>query len=102
METYIYCWIRKDLPKGQQIIQMSHACWAQSKFSDAVMPNMVLFEVKNEEELLEITQFLYEYKFGYDLFLEPDFNEEATALCSEAFNKNDPNRQLFKDFKLYR
>ncbi len=110
MASYIYCWIRKDLPKVQQIIQMSHACYEGavadtiSKISSGLpesTPNMCLFEVKDENELISVSNYLNSVKIKYSMFEEPDFGHEFTSICSEII-ETEEKRELFQDFKLYK
>jgi hypothetical protein len=66
---YTYLFIREDLPPAQQIIQASHATHALDKAENT---NIVLFKVKDEEQLM----MAYEQCIGNDIpaymFYEPD------------------------------
>lgn len=106
---FIYCFIRKDLPKVQQIIQMSHACY-ESAVANTIRdyqtgieltPCICLFEVSDELELLRVTEYLRDNEIRYSCFEEPDFGHEYTAICTEII-RTDQKRTLFRNFKLYR
>lgn len=98
---YIYCFIRKDLPIHQQIIQTAHACFDQgTKEETQTPPNLVLFQVKDQKELLKVKDYLNKHKFFYSMFLEPDFGDEYTSICTEII-KSEEDRAFFENFKLY-
>lgn len=70
------------------------------KQSDNDCPNMCLFQVRNEQELIEVSFYLETCGVEYSMFCEPDFGNENTAICTEIIY-SDEDRQLFADFKLY-
>ena len=111
-DRYYYAWIRKDLNEAQRIIQTSHACYECAlrlpKFDDGMPSSMVLFEVENQEELLEVSAFLYDNIPGqFHIFYEPDAPWDDlnsgpmgyTAIATRPFTGEE--RKLFSGFKLY-
>lgn len=55
MTSYIYLLLRKDLSAEQQIIQAAHAAMESGLRNTPTdkISNLILLEVKNEEELKE-------------------------------------------------
>jgi hypothetical protein len=101
-ESYIYCFIRKDLPVVHQLIQLGHACHCAGRNREiGVIPNLVLFEVKDENALHRITFDLDEHRIDHSLFREPDMNYELTAICTEIIDSEE-KRDFFRGFNLYR
>jgi hypothetical protein len=101
--NYIYCFIRKDLPVVQQIIQVGHACHlaghTDKNFTD--IPNLVLFEVEDEEELTRASSKIDKAGIGFVEFFEPDMDDEWTAICTEIVSSHE-QRKAFRGFKLYK
>lgn len=100
--SYIYCFIRKDLPIVQQIIQVGHACH-EAGMQEGLRntPNIVLFEVQDHKELLKVSDYLFFNNIHFEKFIEPDINSESTAICTEII-RNSSMREIFKDFTLYK
>lgn len=121
---YVYVWVRKDLPHAYQIIQAGHALhemgmdtmrpWfyddPPKKTSETTsisvgtrkMPvHLILFGVKNEKELLEVSRYLNENTVEHHTFYEPDFDTGFTAIATELFDNNSERRSLFKRFRMY-
>jgi hypothetical protein len=106
--SYIYCFIRKDLPVVHQLIQVGHACHEAGKWFEEPNPkmeldepaNMVLFEVENEEELIKASNWLYFWEIEYIEFKESDMNNEFTSICTQIIDTEE-KRNLFRGFKLY-
>lgn len=103
MTKFIYCFIRKDLPFTQQIIQMSHAAFEAGQHSEFEVntPNICLFEVANELELLRASEHLRDNKIDYRIADEPDFNYGYTSICTEVIESMEIRAKL-KGFKLYK
>jgi hypothetical protein len=100
--SYIYCFIRRDIPPVHQIIQMAHAAFEIGNYSDPVnTPNIVLFEVDNEYDLKIVGRYLEIQDIQYCPFREPDMNNELTSICTRIVT-NKRERELFKDFNLYK
>lgn len=98
--TFIYSWIRLDLPIYAQIIQHGHAMERASNLSKYLeeCPNTCLFEVDDERELMAVTRYLKKHGIEHHCFYEPD-REEYTAISTRPVKGAE--RQLFRGFKLY-
>jgi hypothetical protein len=101
MEYYTYCFIRKDLPLVQQIIQMGHANYKAAHYMEyAENPNIVLFEVESQEELMEIRTFLSRNKLDHVMFFDDISSIKYSSIVVEPIC-DLKIRELFKDFRLY-
>lgn len=81
---YTYCFIRKDLPVAQQIIQASHATQEITKkiqHPDQTC-HFILLEAKNKTHLFDIMLKLKERGIEHEMFYEPDV-QENTAIATE-------------------
>ena len=78
---YSYVAVRTDIPLADQMVQAVHAgqeaAFAVSKPDRPV--HLVLFQVKNEEELLKVASKLH---LEHRLFYEPDDGMAHTALAT--------------------
>jgi hypothetical protein len=93
--------VRKDLPIEQQIVQACHAAYEAGKKDDLPGINtMVVLEVANQIELLDISEKLSLQNIPHQTFIEPDINNETTALCTHALSNDF--RKKFKKFSLWR
>lgn len=124
---YVYVWVRKDLPHAYQIIQAGHALHEMGMDTERPMNtlpedcevlyskqdgkwttterkmpvHLILFGVKNEKELLEVSRYLNENTVEHHTFYEPDFDTGFTAIATELFDNNSERRSLFKRFRMY-
>ena len=97
---YIYVFIRKDLPLPQQVVQSSHACIEAAKsFLDNELehPHLVVLGVKGEQQLYNSAQKLDKAGVRYRVFIEPDRNNEATAIATEPIFGEQ--RRLFRNYR---
>lgn len=99
---YIYVFLRLDLPHGQQIVQASHACIEASKVyltdSQLEHPHLVVLAVHDESRLLKAANKLQKAGIRFQTFIEPDRDNEATAIATEPIFGED--RQFFKNYTL--
>lgn len=97
---YIYVFIRKDLSLPQQVVQSSHACIEAAKSflsNDLEHPHLVVLGVKGEHQLYTAAQKLDKAGIRYRTFIEPDRNDEATAIATEpVFGEK---RHLFRTYR---
>lgn len=98
-DKYIYLFIREDLSKPQQIIQTAHAVdgmnfWAEK---EEKISNMVLFSLKNEEDLIKTSNKLMDEGISHELFYEPDISA-YTAIATQPLVGNE--RKPMKRFRL--
>jgi hypothetical protein len=98
----LYCFVRKDLPHPQQVVQASHACIEATKAflnDNLEHPHLVVLGVKDENQLKKSAHKLDLAGIQYRLFIEPDRNGEATALTTEVIT-SDEQRHLFRNYQL--
>lgn len=102
--SYIYTFVREDLPFAQRIVQIGHACHEAGKRSPDLnhTSSLVLLSAKNEEDLKDIANQIDFRGINFYMFYEPDFGPMGyTALCTEPVT--DRARQnFFRRWKLYR
>jgi len=94
---YTYCFIRKDIPIVAQIVQTAHACLQMEAPPD--VNSIVLFEVKNEEHLVKVNDYLESRNIKTYMFFEPDYDMGYTAIATEPMDEED--RVAFKRFKMW-
>lgn len=95
---YTYCFIRKDIPIHAQIIQTAHACLQSDK--PKTVNSIVLFEVKNEDHLIQTNEYLKDRGIKTYMFFEPDYDMGYTAIATEPIS-NEKDRAIFKRFKMW-
>ena len=100
-QDYVYVFVRKDLSYPQICVQSIHAVIEHCKnFSpyENVHPNVIVFEVEDEESLiLEMNKLSNK---GVDLvpFYEPDINNSLTSFACKTVS--GLNRKTFSKYKL--
>lgn len=98
---YIYLFTRSDLSRQQQIIQTAHAIHEvgiRREYDELnKVPNAVLIDVKSENDLLEIVEYLENNKIEYEMFYEPDISAH-TAIATYPIKGDD--RKHFRHFNL--
>lgn len=101
MSTYIYAFIRKDLPFEHQLVQLAHAAYeAGKKFQDQVgISNLILFSARDEADINEIKDYLSFEGIEYVSFYEPDYNRGYTSICTTPISGS--LRKKFSKWKLY-
>lgn len=97
-EMYTYCFVRKDIPMFAQLVQLGHAC-LQRPAPDQVN-NLILFEVKNEDHLVQTKAYLESRGIDAYMFYEPDYDMGYTAIATEPIEGED--RKMFAKFNLWR
>lgn len=100
MNPYIYMFIREDLSVSQQIVQTAHAVDEIGRRHQSVGNNyMVLCGVKDEQDLLEVSDWLKEQFIDHETFFEPDIDSH-TAIATRPIIGEE--RLAMKRFKLKR
>lgn len=82
---YLYVVVRKDLSLRQQAVQAAHAALEAKHhlgLSWTEHPNLVLCGVEDLSQLLQCSASLREAQVEHRLFVEPDQNNEPTALAT--------------------
>lgn len=101
---HIYSIIRKDIPLADQIVQTAHSAFhAGEQYGTGVpkaIPSLILLEVKNQEELIALSQKLDANEIGYNMFFEPDDDFGYTSLTTMPLNQH--SRKLFSNLRLWR
>jgi hypothetical protein len=93
--------VRKDLPHGQRVVQASHACIECAKaFLDSNLehPHLVVIGVNDESKLHKAAIKLDNHGIRYKTFIEPDRNDEATAIATEPIWGEA--REIFRNYTL--
>lgn len=94
---YTYCFIRKDIPIHAQIIQTAHACLQSDK--PKTVNSIVLFEVKNEDHLIKVNEYLKGRGLKTYMFFEPDDDMGYTAIATEPLRGED--RTIMSRFRMW-
>lgn len=101
---YTYTFVRLDLPMSQRIIQHGHACHNAAVAlgaCDVATPNIVLFEVADETELVEVSKKLRLLGIGFEMFYERDHDQGFSALATLPIFRDDEKRKSFEGYRLY-
>lgn len=104
-DQYIYGFVRKDLAQVQRIIQFGHASFevgVEQGHTGARLPsppNVCLFQVADERELIAVVQALQKTQIKFHAFYESDYDAGYTALATEPISGEA--RLFFKDFTPY-
>jgi len=93
---YIYVFVRQDMPKEYQIVQACHACLELEKAPQKT--HLVLIGVKDQLELLKVSQNLEMKDIKFEMFFEPDYETGYSALATEPIYGS--KRLTFKKYKL--
>ena len=88
---------------AQIAVQSCHACIeAAHSFKVADLPqhpNVIILQVKNEEKLYRVQDYLSQREIRFESFIEPDIGDQITAIATEPISGD--SRQFFKRFQLY-
>lgn len=101
---YTYVFVRQDIPIEQQLVQASHACQISGmEFGKPEKtPSIVMIGVKDQAELLDVSERLNRHEISHHAFYEPDFGPmgySALATCPLLTKKE---RRVFNKYKLYK
>ncbi len=103
MKRYMYVAVRRDLSHGQQVVQSCHAAIEASKryhLSRQEHPSVIVLGVKSEKGLDNFTKYVHDQGFHYEMFREPDRDNELTAVA--VFPVSEDQKTMFKKFQLLR
>jgi hypothetical protein len=90
-----------DISHPQQVVQASHACIESAKafpLEKENIPNLVVFGVADENSLRQCAEDLDKNSIQYYIFIEPDCNNEATAIATEPVTGK--TRRFFRNYQL--
>lgn len=100
---YTYCFIRKDLNPTQKIVQLGHVTYELAKRQpqdDSEPCNLILFEIKDEKELVATSYYLEHNGIEHYMFDEPDYDLGFTAIACVPVTGQQ--REIFSEFRLHR
>lgn len=83
---YCYVVVRRDLNHRQKAVQGTHAAIEMTKVTPSIQslhPSVIYVQVRNEKKLKEVMAKLLEMSIKFCSFVEPDLNNEFTAICTE-------------------
>lgn len=83
---------------AQQLVQLGHACLQQK--APAKVNSLILFEVKNEDHLVQTKAYLDSRGIDSYMFFEPDYDTGYTAIATEPIEGED--RKMFAKFNLWK
>jgi hypothetical protein len=115
MRHYAYFFTRQDMSTEQQIVQTSHAAFQLGVNSQRwiysppkhqqVMDDIVAEEtyftlvgVRNLDGLRAVEKILSKFGFKYEVFIEPDMNDEPT--CIAVYPVEEDHRDVLHAFNL--
>lgn len=98
-KQYIYLFVREDLSKPQQIVQVAHAVDEMKNIIGKTNKTsyMVLFGAKDEFNLSVISEYLSTKGIEHEMFYEPDIVSH-TAIATRPLLYTE--REAMKRFKL--
>ena len=83
---YLYVLIRKDLSPQQIAVQACHASIEIARnyiTPQEEHPSVIICEIKNEEKLFSLINYLKSHNIKFKEFREPDRGNELTAIATE-------------------
>lgn len=96
-----YVLVRADLNATQQMVSVCHACRiAGSLYKRPDYAHLVLLAVKDDAELGAASIKITNAGIGCYLFIEPDGDVGAAAICTEPVDM--VNRRVFKGYPLWK
>lgn len=101
-KTWIYVFVRTDLPLQQIIVQSNHAAYESGlKFDNPSdePSSLIVISVRNKEQLLKAYESLSMTEIEFVQFLEPDWDYGLTAFASAPVTFEQ--RQIFKKYQLF-
>lgn len=97
---YMYVIVRRDIPLGDQMVQIGHACQESgARFGCPDGCHMVLGSAENEVELLKWERKLSLEDVNYHMFFEPDDGMGYTAIATQPLRGSQ--RQPLKRLRIY-
>lgn len=104
MSSYIYTFIREDIPHEQKIVQLGHACHEAGKLLPYIehkqISSLILLSAENEDHLKDIADRIDCAGIDFSIFFEPDINA-YTAICTRPI-VSAKERAFFRRWDLYR
>lgn len=96
----MYVFIRRDLPRPQQVVQACHAIIEATKqFPPPEQhPNVIVLGIKDEKRLASIRDELNRHGIGHIPFHEPDMDNSLTSIATEPVD--GLRRNYFRKYRL--
>lgn len=100
-DSYLYVFVRRDIPHAHKLVQAGHAVFELAK-TQTEHPSFVVLGVHDEDDLKNTMSYLMDNGINFKIFREPmsPYNGELTAICTEPLVGD--KRLLLKDFHLLR
>ena len=100
-DTYIYVFVRQDLPFNHQLVQSGHAIHMMSAIRgyDEVMHNIVAIGVPDLNALNRVVTKLQTNQIPHYPWTEPDNDFGLTSVCTIPLSGAE--RSVLKNYRLY-
>lgn len=84
-DSYVYLFVRQDIPIQQQIIQSNHATLMMASIRPFEgTPNLVLIGVPDKDFLSQIEKKLSDFAIPHYCWNEPDYDIGFSSICTAA------------------
>lgn len=103
LKTYVYVFVRTDLPLQQQMVQASHAALESGIVFGAKSnepSSLIMLAVKDKEALLNAEEHCLHQGIETEMFFEPDWEYGFTAFATEPLTQE--KRHHLKGFPLWK
>lgn len=90
--SYIYIFVRTDLPMAAQIVQTNHATYqASQQFRQEgnEIPYMILIGVADKQALEDVMERLKRHDIRFEAFYEPDNDMGLTAVTTHLLTNKE-------------
>jgi len=102
MKKYVYFFTRQDISPEQQLVQTSHVALKLGvEYGSVINPDNTYFTVigvRNREALEAVAEILIKFNFRFEVFSEPDLNDEITSIATTPIDED--NRGALLAFNL--
>lgn len=102
-KTYVYVFVRRDIPLEHQIVQSAHAALESGlRFKTELYEpsSLIMIGVKNQSQLEKARLYVNEKGVQTEMFFEPSWDYGNTAFATEAVT--DDLRHIFKRYQLWK
>lgn len=101
-ETYVYVFIRTDIPAEQQVVQSCHAVFhmAELYIPDRQTPNIIVIGVPHLTALNRVKTKLQANQIPHYAWTEPDFDMGETAIATVPLDSEQ--REVLKNYRVLR
>lgn len=102
-KTYVYVFVRGDIPLEQQIVQACHASLEvglRYPYIAEEPSSLILIKTKNQTKLEKARLYLAENGIRSEIFFEPSWDYGNTAFATEAITESQ--RHILRRFQLWK